>query len=264
VYRYFGSADMTQFVADAVAEHLVGRTDAFGRGLTLTNLPLVEEYPVSLLATTFALYALATDASFDIDISAPDGVHIPRSERYRQLMDMVATRQTQYRELCAALNVGLYRIEVFNLRRVSRITNRLIPVYQAQEIDDSTPAQRVYLPTATLGGTPFPEAAQVMDFTVTQGDIFHGSVTLPVSTVGYSIAAQIRVYAGTVSAFTVLNTLSPYNGDPTQVGLELLPEQTSLLPLKSFWDLQLTSLTDPTDITTYFTGMFFVPRQITQ
>lgn len=263
-YRYFGSVDMAQYVNDAVAEHLYHRTDAFGRALTLTNLPLVEEYPVSLLATTYALYALATDSSFDIDIHAPDGVSIPRSERYRQLMDMLAVRQQQYRDLCAALNVGLNRIEVFQLRRVSRTTNRLVPIYVAQEIDDSTPAQRVYLPSSTLGGDPFPQAAAEQDFTVTQGDAFSAVLDFPFALTGYTVSAQIRVYPGTVSAATTIAVTTPLLGDATKAELSLTPAQTSLLPMKSFWDLQLTSNTDPNDVTTYLTGMFFVPRQVTR
>lgn len=263
VYRYFGSADMAQFVTDAVAEHVYNRTDSFGRALTVDNLPAIEAYPVSLLATTFALYALATDASFDIDISAPDGVHIPRSERYRQLMDMVATRQQQYRDLCAALNVGLYRIEVFQLRRVSRITNRLVPVYQAQEIDDSTPAQRVYLPTATLGGTPLPSPAQPQDFTCVQGDRFSETLDFPFDITDYIVSAQIRLYPGTVSAYTGFDITTPVGGDASKVTLQLLPAKTLLLPVKAFWDLQLTSSTNTTDVTTYMSGFFFCPRQVT-
>lgn len=264
-YRYFGSVDITQYVNDAVAEHLYHRTDDFGRALTLANLPVVEDYPVSLLATTYALYALATDASFDIDISAPDGVHIPRSERYRQLMDMLATRQTQYRELCAALNVGLNRIEVFSLRRISRTTNRLVPIYVAQEIDDSTPAQRVYLPSNMLGGDPFPQAAAEQDFTVTQGDSFSETLIFPFDLTPYTVAAQIRVYPGTVSAATVIHCqVTSTSSTSSTVVLSLTPDQTTILPLKSFWDLQLTAVNDPTNITTYLTGMFFVPRQVTQ
>lgn len=262
-YRYFGSADMAQFVNDAVSEHLHHRTDAFGRSLTLNNLDLVEEYPASLLATTFALYALATDASFDIDIHAPDGVSIPRSERYRQLMDMLAVRQQQYRDLCAALNIGLNRIEVFQLRRVSRTTNRLVPIYVAQEIDDSTMPQRVYLPSSTLGAEPFPQAATRQDFTVTQGDRFAAVLDLPVPTTAYKVEAQIRLYPGTAAIFASIFCTSPYNGDPTKVRIELMPAVTLGLPPKAFWDLQLTSTSDPTDITTYYTGMFFVPRQVT-
>lgn len=263
-YRYFGSADMSQFVNDAVSEHLHNRTDAFGRGLTLASMDIVEEYPASLLATTFALYALATDASFDIDISAPDGVHIPRSERYRQLMDMLAVRQQQYRDLCAALNIGLYRIEVFQLRRVSRTTNRLVPVYVAQEIDDSTPAQRVYLPSSTLGGAPLPSTSATQDFTVTQGDKFEAVLDFPFPLTGYIPAAQIRLYSGAVSAFTPITIITPYQSDSSKALLQLLPDKTSLLPLKAFWDFQLTSSTDATDVTTYMHGFFFCPRQVTQ
>ena len=105
--------------------------------MTLTKLAAVEQYPIAILAVIEALWALATDASFDINIFAPDGVTIPRSERYHQLVNMINQRQEQYRTLCSALNIGLWRLEIGTLRRVSRHTNKLVPIYMPQEIDDS-------------------------------------------------------------------------------------------------------------------------------
>jgi len=109
-FRYFTPAEINRFVENAVLQHSNNRTDSLGRIQTLENLPPVEVYPVSLLASTLALYTLATDASFDINVFAPDGVTIPRSERYRQLMDMIQARKDQYRELCVLLGIGMYRI----------------------------------------------------------------------------------------------------------------------------------------------------------
>jgi hypothetical protein len=197
-YRYFGGTDIATFVGDAAAQHLYNRVDAYSRSITLYTMPVIEEYPLALLAATLCLFALATDSSFDIDISAPDGVHIPRSERYRQLMEMVATRQQQYRELCAALNIGLERIEVFNFRRVSRTTNRLIPLYVPQEIDDRSFPQRVYLPPNLLGLIAVPLSHEVDDLTITQG-VDGGrawSVTdsdgAAVDLTGYTVKCEVR------------------------------------------------------------------------
>lgn len=262
-YRYFGSTDITRFVNDAVAEHVYHRTDSFGRQMTISNLPLVEEYPVSVLATMFALMALATDASFDIDIMAPDGVSIPRSERYRQIMDMLATRQQQYKELCAALNIGLNRIEVFHLRRVSRTTNKLVPVYLAQEIDDYSKAKRAYLPTNTLGTEALPAVSGIYDLAFTQGDSFEATLDFPFNLTGYTAKAQVRLFPESQQAWAefTITTVSLALG---QIKISLTPAQTVRFPPHSFWDIQLSSVADPNFIQTYLRGSVFAQRQITR
>ena len=262
-YRYFGSTDITSFVSAAVAQHVYHRTDAFGRQMTLENLPFVEEYPLAILGCLMALNALVTDASFDIDIMAPDGVNIPRSERYRQLMDLIATKQQQYRELCAALNIGLYRIEVFNLRRVSRTTGKLVPVYIDQEIDDYSAKQRVYIPTNTLGSDPVPSSSTTLDLTFTQGDIFSQEVVLGVDITGRTPKAQIRIYPESLQAWAefAVEVTDEVTGTIT---ISLTSTQTRRLPLKTFWDLQTTDDIDDTDIQTHLKGMVFCQRDVTR
>lgn len=261
-YRYFGSVDMTTFIDAAVAQHLHNRTDAFNRQVSLANLPIVEEYPLAILATTLALMALVTDASFDIDILAPDGVNIPRSERYRQLMDMLATRQQQYKDLCAALNIGLNRIEVFKLRRISRTTNKLVPVYIAQEIDDYSKPVRVYLPTNTLGSAPIPSSAAVYDLAFTQGDSFEAVLDFPFDLTGYTAKAQIRLFPESQQAWAEF-TITPVDLPNGKIKISLPPAKTTRLPLKTFWDIQLE---DPNDdfVQTYLRGTVFCQRQITR
>jgi hypothetical protein len=136
-YRYFTDPEISTLVENALTQHTNGKKDSVGRPLTIDNLPVVDEYPLVVYSVTLALYTLATDAAFDIDVQAPDGVTIPRAERYRQLMQMVETRQQQYRELCSYLGVGMYSIDVFSLRRVSKMTGRYVPSYVPQEVDDA-------------------------------------------------------------------------------------------------------------------------------
>lgn len=262
-YRYFGGADITNFVNAAVAQHVYHRTDAFGRQMTLENLPFVEEYPVSILGCLMALTALVTDASFDIDILAPDGVNIPRSERYRQLMDLIAMRQQQYRELCAALNIGLYRIEVFKLRRVSRTTGKLVPVYIDQEIDDYSAKQRVYIPTNTLGSDPVPSSTTTLDLKFTQGDAFTQSIVLGVDITGRTPKAQIRIYPESLQAWAEF-AITVTNAATGAITISLDSTKTRRLPLKTFWDLQTTSNTDATDIQTHLRGTVFCQRDVTR
>lgn len=262
-YRFFGYTDLKSFVDAAVAEHLYHRTDAFGRSMTISNLAIIEEYPVSILATYMALMALATDASFDIDIAAPDGVNIPRSERYRQLMEMMGARQQQYKELCAALNIGLNRIEVFNLRRVSRTTNKLVPIYIAQEIDDYSKPQRVYLPANTYGADALPTKAAIYDLVLRQGDSFSSTVDFDFDVTNYTISAQIRQFAESpvIAAVIAVNVVNATLGT---VALSLTSDQTRFLPLLAVWDLQVKNTLDAQDVRTFLQGKVFTQRDVTR
>lgn len=262
-FRYFTNTDLQSLCDAAVAQHLHNRNDSFGRALTVANLPVIEEYPVALLSTIECLYALATDSAFDIDIMAPDGVNIPRSERYRQLMDMIATRRDQYQNLCEALNIGLHKVEVFTLRRISRMTNKYVPVYQPQEIDDYSKPVRVYLPIPTYGGTAIPTSAAIYDLVFTQGDAFSVTLDFPWSLAAYVPKAQIRQFAESQVVLAEF-TVNPVSGQNDKIELSLTPDQTSKLPLRSVWDVQLTSSTDTDYVQTYVKGQVFVERQVTK
>lgn len=266
-YRYFTTAELTTFVNTAVLQHTDNRTDSYGNAVTISSIPAVEEYPVALLATTEALWALATDAAFDINISAPDGVQIPRSQRFAQLSQIIAARKAQYQELCAALNVGLFRIEMGVLRRVSRTTNRLVPVYMAQEIDDSTKPERVYIENNLKGRTPLPNPIGVYDIVLTQGDtwnvefdIYNGDGT-HFNLTGYNLQAQIRTYPGSplLVASPTITVVDMVTG---KISLSLTSDQTDAFPLKSFWDLQISSV-DGTFNQTYVRGLVFANPQVT-
>lgn len=144
----FSDQELEIFIHDAVAQHTAGRSvkqrfrDSFGFirytevPMDLSNLPDVESTLIAQRATIDALWALATDASTDIDISSADGTTVPRSERYRQLRQQIDGMTDRYNQLCAMLNVGLNRIEMSKIRRVSRTTNRLVPVFRDREYDD--------------------------------------------------------------------------------------------------------------------------------
>jgi len=266
-YRYFTTAELTTFVNTAVLQHTDNRTDQYGTNVTISSLPPVEEYPVALLASIEALWALATDAAFDINISAPDGVQIPRNQRFSQLSTIIAARKEQYRELCSALNIGLWRIEMGILRRVSRTTNRLVPVYMSQEIDDSTVAERVYIENNLKGRSPLPNPIGVYDIVLTQGDTWnvefdiYNSDGTAFNLTGYNIQAQIRTYPGSplLVASPTITVVDMVTG---KISLSLTSDQTDSFPLKSFWDLQISSV-DGTFNQTYVRGLVFANRQIT-
>lgn len=144
----FSDEELTDFINDAVLQHCNQRTvktrfkdsNGFLKYVTvpmdLTNLPDMENTLVALRATIDALWALATDASTDIDISSADGTTVPRSQRYQQLREQIDGMTARYNQLCAMLNVGLNAIEMSKIRRVSRTTNRLVPIFEDREYDD--------------------------------------------------------------------------------------------------------------------------------
>lgn len=264
-FRYFTITEIEQFVCDAFEQHTANHADIYGRAVLLDTLPGLEEYPVVVYASTLALYTLATDAAFDIDIQAPDGVMIPRSERYRQLMQMIETRKQQYRELCSLLGIGLYKIDVFSLRRISKHTNRYVPVYLPQEIDDKSTPQRAQIPMPSYGSAIAPSSIPTKDLLAYQGDNFVAILDFPDSF--------------DVTLYTWKSDISPQVGYPTklasfevefitgatdQLQISLTSEQTASLPDRAYWDIQGTLISDTSQVKTYLRGGFFTTTQVTQ
>lgn len=263
-YRYFTDADITTFINTAVTQHTYNRTDSFGSLVTLSSIQPVEEYPLAILSVIEALWVLATDAAFDINITAPDGVVIPRAQRYQQLTSIIQQRWDQYKQLCAQLNIGLWRLEMGTLRRVSRTTNKLVPVYMPQEVDDSRRPERVYLQNDLLGRSPLPSTVQIYDIAMTQGDSFSIELDFPFDVTGYNIKSQIRTYPNAPSLYATF-TVTVISTSPTlsQVSLSLTKSQTSYLPVRGFWDVQMTSDSDPNYEVTYLRGQVFTTQQVT-
>ena len=237
-YRYFTDAEIQNYVNIAFLQHSVRAVNAYGSKITLANLPVVEEYPVIILASTLALFTLATDASYDIDIQSPDGVSIPRSERYRQLMGMVDARKEQYRELCNLLNVGLHRVEISTLRRISNRTNRYVPLYRPQELDDGGYPKRIHIPIPTYMDQTT-SSVQTYDINLYRGDSFEVTIDFPFALTDYSLLSQIRSYSGATLVLATFNVnITDYaNGKAT---LSLTSDQTSNLPSRGLWDIQMT------------------------
>lgn len=265
VFRYFSDSEIEYFVGTAVTQHTFNRSDNFGRRMSLALIPEVEVYPLTILSVVEALYALATDASFDINIFAPDGVTIPRSERYHQLMGLINQRMEQYRMLCAQLNIGLFKIEVGQLRRVSRTTNKLVPVFVPQEIDDARRPERVYLPIDVTGRTPVPSTIPVYDLVLQQGDSWFAVLDFPDATDfdDLRFKAEIRTFPNSPSLWATFNVEVI---DPVlkKIRLSLTRQQTQRIPVRAFWDLQGTSLSDDSFQRTFLRGQVFTEREITQ
>ena len=265
-FKYFTETEISQYICDAFAQHVTFHTDSYGRTITMATLPAVEEYPVIINASTLALYTLATDASFDIDITAPDGVMIPRSERYRQLMQMIDVKKNQYKELCSQLGIGLYKIDVFSLRRISKTTNEYVPVYEPQEIDNKSPKTRVRIPIPTYGNVKPTPTTVVQDLNIYEGDAYEFSIRLDFEVNNLTPLAEIRSLPGAavvVTEFTVTKPDIVEDGDNQRtLVLSLTGEQTRLLPGKSYYDVQLTDADNVTH--TYVSGIIFVTKEVSQ
>lgn len=121
-------------------------------------LPEIEEYPLSLQVAIMILEDRATDLAQQMDVRTPDGVAIPVGQLFSQVRTQISALDARYNKVAGALNVGLYRIQVFDLRRQSYTTNRYVPQYRVQEVDDMSYPQRV-IPrrdaTATLYTTKY-------------------------------------------------------------------------------------------------------------
>ena len=263
-YRYFTDTDICTFINTAVGQHTYNRTDSYGSVISISSIPPVEEYPLAILAVIEALWVLATDSAFDININAPDGVVIPRAQRYQQLTSIIQQRWEQYKQLCAQLNIGLWRIEIGTLRRVSRKTNKLVPVYMPQEIDDSRRPERVYLQNDLTGRNPAQPYGQLYDIVLYQGDSFECEFDFPFDTSNYIFKSQVRTYpnAPSVYATFTITTLST-SASLSRIKLSLTNSETKYMPVRAFWDLQATSVTDPDYEVTYIRGQVFTVQQVT-
>lgn len=246
-WRYFSDDDHRIFINTALLQHSHNRGDSSGADFTVADVPPVEEYPVALLAVIQALWALATDAAFDIDIFAPDGVNIPRSERYRQLMDMISARQTQYDEIAQALNVGIGRLETFTVRRTAKNTNRLVPVYLPQEYDDRGRPKRVLFPPMLQGTAPVETGIANYDWNIVSGDPASATFDFDFDITGCVIETAIR--RGAVGGTTHASVIGPPVGkfemeivDETAgtIRLFLSGKQTRSLQYNSYWEMQIT------------------------
>ena len=270
-FKYFTTSEISQYINTAFIQHAGSTTDSNGSRATLLSLAGIEEYPLILLASTMALYTLATDAAFDIDIISPDGVSIPRSERFRQLSEMINSRKEQYRELCNLLNIGLHRIEVFNLRRISRLTNKLVPIYRPQEIDDASLPQRVRLSIPNYGDiTPEGDVLN-RDLSMYSGDDFEISLKFSMNLTGYTPKSEIRLFntggraqVGPVilGTFTVTKLQSVSGGIYDLLKLTLSKTITADLPRTAYYDIQLTDNATG-KVRTYLTGKVFTEKQVT-
>lgn len=113
------------------------------------NIPLEQASQavldvIGLGALVEALQALMTEYARDIDVMTSESIHIPGSQRFRMLQSLCQAWEVEYRKHANNLNIGPERIEQFSLRRVSRTTNRYVPLYKAKELGEYGPLERIF------------------------------------------------------------------------------------------------------------------------
>jgi hypothetical protein len=140
-YQWFLDEDLYFFIDMIIKEHMHHRGM-----LNESGIHGAEVEVIGIGALCLALQSLLTELSTDLDVVSPEGVNIPAHQRYSQVQQLLSYWQAKYDEKAAMLNVGLKRMETFDLRRVSKQTERLVPIYRPRELDHYTPPIRVRPP----------------------------------------------------------------------------------------------------------------------
>lgn len=153
-WSLFSDDELTTYLTDSVNQHCFGRTiktrmmDYRGHidypevPIGLANMPPIEVPLVVMLATVNVFWTLANDVASNVNVHTAEGTSIDRSAQYGQIMSQISAMTQRYQELCGQLNVGVYRAETLTLRRASKTTGRLVPVFTEREYDDHSLPQR--------------------------------------------------------------------------------------------------------------------------
>jgi hypothetical protein len=138
-FEWIAPADM-RFAAEVVlAEHADDDPD-----FAVHNVADAHEDVICLGTAIEICWSLLFQFSRDIDVSTPEAIGLPLSQRYRQVEDLTARLVDKYRTKAGMLGVGVERIKVSQLRRQSRSINRLVPVYLPREWDDAAFPVRLF------------------------------------------------------------------------------------------------------------------------
>jgi len=137
-YEWILPADLDFYTTHAIEEH------AYNLSTPVENMSAIVIDTIGMAAIVNSLWALLSEYSRDIDVMTSESVHIPGSQRFRMVQSLLEYWQAQYEKQARALNIGVNRIEVMTLSRISRITNRYVPIYRGRELGDYGPIERVF------------------------------------------------------------------------------------------------------------------------
>ena len=137
-YEWVTPTDLEFYTRRAIEKHL------HTISASLDQLSDAVINALGIAAIVESLWALMTEYSRDIDIITSESIHIPASQRFRMVQSLLAQWEAEYKNHATALNIGIDRLEVYSLRRISRTTNRLVPLYKAREFGDYSPMERLW------------------------------------------------------------------------------------------------------------------------
>lgn len=137
-YEWVSPADLEFYAKQSINQHV------FSLDIPLENMAQVIIETIGMGTIVEVLMGLMSEFSRDIDVMTSESVHIPASQRFRMVQSLLTYWSQQYDKQARALNIGVDRIEIFNLRRVSRTTNRYVPIYKHKELGDYGPIERVF------------------------------------------------------------------------------------------------------------------------
>lgn len=137
-YEWVSPQDLEFYAKQAISQH------TFSLEIPLENMSALIIETIGIGTIVEALGALMSEFSRDIDVMTSESIHIPASQRFRMVQSLLQYWTSQYQSQARALNIGVDRIEIFNLRRVSRTTNRYVPIFKAKELGDYGPIERIF------------------------------------------------------------------------------------------------------------------------
>ena len=137
-YEWVLPSDLEFYANHAIEQHV------YNLDLPLENMSGIVIDTIGMSCVVEALWGLLTEYSRDIDVTTSESVHIPASQRFRMVQSLLDYWSKAYEKQAKALNIGLERIEIMNLRRVSRSTNRYVPIYKSKELGEYGPIERLF------------------------------------------------------------------------------------------------------------------------
>lgn len=148
-FEWFLDDDLLHAARMVYAEHMHERSSE-------TEISEDEGNVMALGTAAMAYFTLLGEVGMSTDVTDPEGIHIPNSQRFNQIMQLWGHWDRQYRNATASLNVGYQRLSTTEFRVKSRRTNRYIPVFESMEIDDPRRPRRI-LPDKELPFVPSPD-----------------------------------------------------------------------------------------------------------
>jgi hypothetical protein len=155
----------------------------------------------------------------------------------------------------------MYSIDVFTLRRISKRTNRYVPIYKPMEVDDRSWPQRVNLPLPAYGDAAPAWPTEGGPLNAYQGVAYEETLNFTGNFEGKTILARLLAQRGSVQV--VLNfelEVTTEDDENFTATFSMTAEQSLRPPRRTHW--QLASQDDETgEIIEIVGGDFYIQRR---